>query len=446
MNDIEGVKPSMADEEIRKSLQILAFCLNEHIQKCRSISDAEKTKVLFHQMVDFILADWFAFFLPPKNLKYKKVFQRALGIQPQLAQLDEESFDIDRHQHDLECLARIASAIKRPDVEKQIRDRLPYQLPRNNVTLNNGKKINKESWVKIKDEGRNLMEKKEWALAMVRFSQAIYLNSEESTLYRFRAMCEIQLSKFQLAIEDAQDAVELNPKCAEFRNVLSEAYLGLRRPAQAKFATKPTKSNNAVLQENKQQENQKCEKHQEAFPLLQRDAEKGLAEAQYRLGLLLIYGDGCSRHELAAKKWLQKAYDQGFKPKDGGGGKWVENITRHAKSLINFESGNNITISGLSLAKRIERFTSFTCFRFDSIDELLEYVIKFETRLPPKQSNSIMKPIMEEWMPLMMQRAKSRSFKAQSFFVSHGLIIKAKKLLLQNQTVESFQMLREGKK
>jgi hypothetical protein len=116
MNDIEGVKPSMADEEIRKSLQLCLKALNEHIQKCRSISDAEKTKVLFHQMVDFILADWFAFFLPPKNLKYKKVFQRALGIQPQLAQLDEESFDIDRHQHDLECLARIASAIKRPDV------------------------------------------------------------------------------------------------------------------------------------------------------------------------------------------------------------------------------------------------------------------------------------------------------------------------------------------
>jgi hypothetical protein len=56
-----------------------------------------------------------------------------------------------------------------------------------------------------------------------------------------------------------------------------------------------------------------------------------------------------------------------------------------------------------------------------------------------------MKPNIEEWMPLMMQRAKSRSFKAQSFFVAHGLIIKAKKLLLQNQTVESFQMLREGK-
>jgi tetratricopeptide (TPR) repeat protein len=430
MNGIT-VQPSIADAEIRKSMQLLSTALNEHIKKCRSSSDDDKTKVMFHQVVDLMLADWSAFFLPPKHLKYKKVFRRALGIQPQLAQFDEESFDIDRHQHDLECLARIALSIKRNDVEEEIRKWLPYQPQINNPTLNNETKI-KDGWVKLKDEGKYLIEKKEWAQAMFRFSQAIYLNSEEGSLYCYRAMCEIRLSKFQLAIEDAEDAIDLNPKCSEFQNTLSKAHLGLRSP-QIKVATKSPKT---VLQEN-----HKCE---EAFPVLQRAAENGLAEAQYRLGRMLIYGDGCPRNELAAKKWLLRARDQGFKPKALRTEKWVDDMMRHAKCLIQFESENKIKINGLSLVKRIERFSFFTHFKFDSIDELLESAITFETRLPAKQSNSIMKPVVEEWMPLMIERAKTRSLKAQSFFVAHELIIKAKKLLIQNQTVESFKMLREG--
>ncbi len=432
MGVINGIRvqPSIADEEIHKSMQLLSTALNEHIKKCQSISD-DKTKVMFHQVVDLMLADWSAFFLPPKHLKYKKVFQRALGIQPQLAHFDEESFDIDRHQHDLECLARIALSIKRTDVEEEIRKRLPYQPQVNNSTLNNETKI-KDGWVKLKDEGKHLIEKKEWAEAMFRFSQAIYLNSEEGTLYCYRAMCEIRLSKFQLAIEDAEDAIDLNPKCPEFRNTLSKAYLGMRSP-QIKVAIKSPKT---VLQEN--------QKSEEAFPLLQRAAESGFAEAQYRLGRMLIYGDGCRRNELAAKKWLLQARDQGFKPKALRTEKWMDDIIRHAKSLIHFESENKINVNGLSLAKRIERFSFFTHFKFDSVDELLESAITFETRLPAKQSNSIMKPVIEEWMPLMIERAKTRSLKAQSFFVAHELIIKAKKLLLQNQTVESFKMLREG--
>jgi hypothetical protein len=147
---------------------------------------------------------------------------------------------------------------------------------------------------------------------------------------------------------------------------------------------------------------------------------------------------------LAAKKWLLRARDQGFKPKALRTEKWVDDMMRHAKCLIQFESENKIKINGLSLVKRIERFSFFTHFKFDSIDELLESAITFETRLPAKQSNSIMKPVVEEWMPLMIERAKTRSLKAQSFFVAHELIIKAKKLLIQNQTVESFKMLREG--
>ena len=44
----------------------------------------------------------------------------------------------------------------------------------------------------------------------------------------------------------------------------------------------------------------------------------------------------------------------------------------------------------------------------------------------------------------MMKRAQNGSFKAQSFFNAHRLILQAKQLLQENKTVESFRMLREG--
>ncbi|KZS06839.1 putative Stress-induced-phosphoprotein 1/sw [Daphnia magna] len=457
------------DDDIHTSMRLLSGALNEHIQKHRSSEGVHKTKFLFHQLVDFMLASWSTFFVPGKSSKYKKIFQRALGIQPQLAQLDEESFDIDRHQHDLECLARMASSIKREDIVQEIRMLLPHQPPIPNATAINLSR--KEGWVKLEEEGKHHYEMKEWKLALVLFSQAIGLNSEEGILYSCRAMCELHLSKFQLAVEDAQDAVELDPKCAEYRRLLSEASSGSLpcqpiksklidfyqvgrnyfygdngfvedhveaeknlKMAAATFHVKPSLLLAKLLLKN--------ERSCEAFPFLQRAAEKGVVEAQYLFGRLLIYGDGCPRHEPAAKKWFFKAHAQGFVPKSIKNVRWVDEIVKHAESLVRFESDNNIDSKGISLAKRLSRFTSHTSFEFDGFDELLKSAIQFNTSHPTKET-ILMKPAIEVWMPMMMKRAQNRSFKAQSFFLAHGLIMEAQKLLLRNQTVQSLKMLRE---
>ncbi|KAI9566034.1 hypothetical protein GHT06_009834 [Daphnia sinensis] len=463
---------SNPDNDIRTSMRLLSGALNDHIQKHRPSEGTDKTKVLFHQLVDFMLASWSTFFVPGKSSKYKKIFQRALGIQPQLAQFDEESFDIDRHQHDLECLARIASSIKREDIEREIRMRLPHQPPKPNATAVNWNR--KAGWMKLEEEGKHHYEMKEWKLALVRFSQAISLNSEEGFLYSCRAMCELHLSKFQLAIEDAQDAVELDPKCAEYKCLLSEAFSG-SLPCQP-IKSKPIDhyqlgrnyfyGDDGYVEDHLEAEKHlktaatfniraslllaklllKKERSCEAFPFLQRAAEKGVVEAQFLFGRMLIYGDGCTRHEPAAKKWLFKAHAQGFIPKRSRNVRWVEEIVRHAESLVLFESENGIDSKGISIAKRLARFKSHTNFEFDEFDELLKSAIQFNNSHRAKETISLMKPAVEKWMPVMMKRAQDRSFKAQSFFHAHGLIMEAQRLLLRNLTVESLKILREARR
>lgn len=223
------LKPSTADKDLSSSMQLLTEALKEHIQRSKSSNKGSGySKAYFHQLLDVILSDWSTYIALPNSSKFKKTFQRALGIQPQMAHFDEKSFDIYRHQHDLECLARIAISIKRLDVGKEIRKLQPFccESPQKRLINGTGSKI-KDVCIQLKDEAKDFFEKKNWAMAMNRFTQAIHFNSEDAILYAGRAVCEINLSKFQLAFEDAEDALQLNPKCDDYRQILSQASLGL---------------------------------------------------------------------------------------------------------------------------------------------------------------------------------------------------------------------------
>jgi tetratricopeptide (TPR) repeat protein len=59
------------------------------------------------------------------------------------------------------------------------------------------------------------------------YTKAIRINPNIATLYSKRALCEIQLSKFQLAREDAEDALELDPDQVKYYRILSEAVFKL---------------------------------------------------------------------------------------------------------------------------------------------------------------------------------------------------------------------------
>lgn len=468
------LQPSTADKDLHSSMHMLSTALNEHIKKCKPTFKINRA--LFQQLVDVILSDWSAFFVLPKSSKFKKTFQRALGIQPQIAQLDKESFDIHRHQHDLECLARIAASIKRTDVEEEIRKLKPFRPHlQAKLTRMAGSKT-KDAWVKLKDEAKDLYFKEEWKLAMIRFSEAIDLNSEEAILYAGRAMCEIRLSKYQLAIEDGEDAVDLNSKCDEYRRILSEASLGLY-PHQGELSnTTPNDfyllgvkyfyGNDEIARDLQQAETYLKlsadaghleanlmigklflgqHKSQEATPYIRHAAEKGLAEAQYQLGLLLTFGDGCNRNEPMAKQWLLKAHNQGFRPEEQKKKIWVDDTLRSAQPLLLFESANHLSCQGLTLAERHERFSSYTFYKFIGIQDMLEQMITFKERMPANLSDQAIKPGIDKWIPLMIQRAKMGSYIAQCFFETHKLFIQANELFRQNQVIESFRMLREGK-
>ncbi len=50
---------------------------------------------------------------------------------------------------------------------------------------------------------------------------------------------------------------------------------------------------------------------QQKFEAIYKDAENGDAEAQYKLGLAYLRGEGVERHDETGLEWLTKARDQG---------------------------------------------------------------------------------------------------------------------------------------
>lgn len=142
------------------NLLIAMSLLNEALTKWITSTRMFKQPTL-QESLAVILSNWSTFFPLPKSTKYKRVFQRAQIIKPQNSPGEKGSFDIDRHQHDLECLARIAASIKCSDVEEKIRNMQPFILVSSFRHLSvqpNGK----EPWVLLKDEAKELMTKADW--------------------------------------------------------------------------------------------------------------------------------------------------------------------------------------------------------------------------------------------------------------------------------------------
>ena len=78
----------------------------------------------------------------------------------------------------------------------------------------------KKSWTELRDEATAHLENQEWLEAMNCYTKAIRRNSNEASLYCNRAVCEIRLKKFDLAREDAQTALFMDPKNIKFHQTL----------------------------------------------------------------------------------------------------------------------------------------------------------------------------------------------------------------------------------
>ncbi len=59
------------------------------------------------------------------------------------------------------------------------------------------------------------------------YTNAISLNSKAAVLYSNRALCELQLGKWELAREDAEDAIELDPGQVKYYRTLSQALFNM---------------------------------------------------------------------------------------------------------------------------------------------------------------------------------------------------------------------------
>ncbi|KAI0316405.1 hypothetical protein OF83DRAFT_1195236 [Amylostereum chailletii] len=64
---------------------------------------------------------------------------------------------------------------------------------------------------KLKEEGNAFFVKKDYSIAMRKYTQAIELDKRNAVLYSNRAACHLALQTYNKAIEDAQKAVEIDP-------------------------------------------------------------------------------------------------------------------------------------------------------------------------------------------------------------------------------------------
>jgi len=149
----------------------------------------------------------------------------------------------------MECLANVATAIGKPDLHQIILNLVAIKEDeeekqeesvskggekekQEELTKDEKNQVNtaslKKEWTAFKQEGNQLYKQERWSEAMNCYSQAIHLTQGEAVLYANRAQCELRLSKFDIAREDIEDAIQLDPKNVKYFRVLSEILLGLK--------------------------------------------------------------------------------------------------------------------------------------------------------------------------------------------------------------------------
>ncbi len=119
-----------------------------------------------------------------------------------------QNFDIAQFHHDVECLEKIAALVRLQ----------PEQL-----RLSRPSKDEVADWEKLKADGNKFYAEAKWEEAIDCYTRAISLNSKSAVLYSNRALCELQLGKWELAREDAEDAIELDPGQVKYYRTLSQA-------------------------------------------------------------------------------------------------------------------------------------------------------------------------------------------------------------------------------
>jgi len=193
----------------------------------------------FSQCIQAIKNNWISFYPPESEFtNSKKYFTRANQIRHMVA---HQAIDCNTYQHQMECLAKVATAIGRPDLNQKILnlvvvkkdDKEEASIPPEEDHTIEVANVRKDDWTCLKQEGDQLYIQKRWREAMNCFTRAILLNQEEAVLYSSRAQCEFNLLKFDLAREDFEDAIQLDPSNIKHFQIISKVLLEIKLPQES---------------------------------------------------------------------------------------------------------------------------------------------------------------------------------------------------------------------
>jgi len=211
---VAGMEQAEADANIQYAISLLRpflvkLLLSNPITK-KKLGNHKKD---FSQSLQAIIEDWKLFYpAESKFALFQKYFSRAKQVRHLVA---HQSFDRNLYQHYMESLASVASAIGQPNLNRIILNLVKdgekeNQEEKNQVNKPSESTLIHTEWALLKEEGHQFYKEERWDEAMNCYTRAIHLNQQEAVLYSNRALCELRLSKLDLAREDIEDAIQLD--------------------------------------------------------------------------------------------------------------------------------------------------------------------------------------------------------------------------------------------
>ncbi|XP_055340331.1 uncharacterized protein LOC129589555 isoform X2 [Paramacrobiotus metropolitanus] len=168
----------------------------------------------FNQTVHFILNNWKkgGFEQGCKKI-LKSYLLRCKNVRNDVSHQANQY--TDNHDRKIEDLCPVVKEIGFPREADSIRN---FMRPQPLV---------KTSWEQLKQLANEHFKEGRYTEAMISYTEALKEKPDEPTLYSNRALCEINLERYEDARNDAEDALNLDGNTAKYYRILSEALMKL---------------------------------------------------------------------------------------------------------------------------------------------------------------------------------------------------------------------------
>ncbi|CAF1323790.1 unnamed protein product [Rotaria magnacalcarata] len=192
-------------------------------------------------------------------------------------------------------------------------------------------------------------------------------------------------------------------------------------------------------------------RHTDGFMYMKQAAEKNHVLAQWRLGKLLAFGNGCERNMDEARRWMKRAKRQGIKLCCGSGKDMIEkNIDvdqelKGAEAVCNFEqTHSDWSIEGMTIEERVLRYLNellpSSVPPIPSVASLSMTPDETAISIPYEYSLTNEKVFIE-----VGRRANAGSITAQLYMTGCAIVLEASDKL-KNSPVEGLSLVRAAYK